>query len=126
MKTGLGWSMALLLAVALAPTNARTAEKQAKAASAKMDHYLVIAPHQPEDCVDVLDDLNMKNRELLKKIEWGCTDGDHTGYLLVDASSKDAAIKKLPEKEQSKAKAIKMAKFTPQQIKAIHEKMDKK
>ncbi len=125
MKTQTSVSFVLLLTAAVLALPTRAAEKTAKPTSSK-GKYLVVTPHQPEECLDVLDDLSTKDKKLLSQIEWGCTDGDHTGYLLVDADSKDAAIKKLPEKERAKAKAIKMAKFTPEQIKAIHEKMDKK
>ena len=82
--------------------------------------YLIIAPHTPEQCLAVLDDINQKDKGLLKKMDWGCTSGDHTGYLTVDAESDAAALKVLPEKERAGAKAIKVVKFSPEEIKQFH------
>jgi hypothetical protein len=90
------------------------------AADKAKGRYLVIAPHTPEQCLAVLDDINQNDKALLKKIDWGCAAGDHTGYLTVDADSPDAALNSLPEKSRAGAHAVKLGKFTPEQIKQFH------
>jgi len=84
------------------------------------DRYLVIAPHTAENCLAVLDDINRQEADLLKKIDWGCAAGDHTGYVAVDAESADAALNTLPGKAREGAKAVKLVKFSPQQIRQFH------
>lgn len=87
-----------------------------------MNTYLVVEPHTPEECLAVLSDISEKDRALLSKFDWGCAAGDHTGYVRLEAESDIAALDMLPEKERVKARAIRLAKFTPEQIKVLHEK----
>ena len=105
-STAVAVSFALLLAAA------------SVAADKAKGRYLVIAPHTPEQCLAVLDDFNEHDRALLKKVEWGCGAGDHTGYLTIDA----AAVQTLPEKSRAGAHAVKLNKFTPEQIRQFHAK----
>jgi hypothetical protein len=84
------------------------------------NRYLVIAPHTPEQCLAALDDIKANDQALLKKIDWGCAAGDHTGYLSVEADSEEAALKSLPEKSRASARAVKVVKFTPEQIQQFH------
>lgn len=67
-----------------------------------------------------------KDKVLLAKMDWGCMSGDHTGYVIVQAADEKAALAKLPEANRATATAEMVTKFTPEQIKKIHEKMDKK
>jgi hypothetical protein len=92
----------------------------AAALAVSTERYLVIAPHTPEQCLATLDDIDQHDQKLLKKIEWGCAAGDHTGYLEVDASSEAEALKSLPEKSRAGAKAVKLVHFTPAEIKQFH------
>jgi hypothetical protein len=84
------------------------------------DRYLVIAPHTAEQCLAVLDDINEHDAALLKKVDWGCAAGDHTGYLAVDADTQDAALRTLPAKAREGARAVKLVKFSPGQIRQFH------
>ncbi len=87
-----------------------------------MNRYLVMEPHTPEECLAVLDDIAEKDRVLLEKFDWGCIEGDHTGYARLDAIDDRAALDLLPAKERVKARVIKLTKFTPEQIRSFHEK----
>jgi hypothetical protein len=89
----------------------------------KGDRYLLIMPHTPEQCVAALDAMEAASPELLAKTDWGCMAGDHTGYLVVHAASQQAALNMVPANERAGAKAIKLNKFTPEQIKSFHKKM---
>ena len=89
------------------------------AASGK-NRFLVIAPHTAESCLAVLDDISQHEADLLKKIDWGCAAGDHTGYVKVDADSEEAALRTLPAKAREGAKAVKLVKFSPAQIRQLH------
>jgi hypothetical protein len=90
---------------------------------AKGDRYLLIMPHTPEQCLKALDDMQAASTELLAKTDWGCMAGDHTGYLVVHATSEQAALAMIPAGERAQAKAIKLNKFTEAQIKSFHQKM---
>jgi hypothetical protein len=88
-----------------------------------MTTYLIISPHTPENCLVTLDAVKAEanGSAELAKWEWGCMSGDHTGYMIVPATSPDDALKHVPEMERAQARAVALNKFTPEQIKAFHE-----
>ena len=88
--------------------------------------YLVTTTHTPEQCLTALDELAAKDQKLLAKTEWGCMDGDHTGWVYVKAASDKEAIAMLPPANRATAKAVMVVVFTPEQLKGIHAKMDQK
>jgi len=90
------------------------------------DHYLLISAHKPEDCLAALERINAKDKQLLAKMDWGCMDGDHTGYLVTPGDSADAVKAMLPESERAAAKVIKVSKFTAKDLKEAHKDAEKK
>ena len=88
------------------------------AKSPPKEKYMVEFKHTPEECLNTLDKIKDKDAKLLNKIEWGCMSGDHTGYLVVNASNEQEALKGIPA--DFNAKAYKIAKFTPKQIEDFH------
>jgi hypothetical protein len=113
--------VALVLAVFMSPGRSMAQKK----GGSMMDsaQYLVISRHTPEQCLQALDDISAEGSDVLAKFEWGCMAGDHTGYALVQAGSEAEALNIVPASIRSEARAIKVVKFTPEQIKAFHEKM---
>jgi len=101
------------------PAPAGKTEKAAKPAS-QMSEYLVISPHTAEECLAALDDVSTLGKDVLAKYDWGCMSGDHTGYFKTQAASEAEALKAVPQSIRAKARAIKLAKFTPEQIAMAH------
>jgi len=52
---------------------------------------------------------------------WGCYDGIHKGYAIIEAESKDHALMSVPPLLKHKAKATLLSKFTPEMVKSFHE-----
>jgi len=98
--------------------------KDASSSKAGVSRYLVIAPHTPEECLKALDDVNAMGASTLKMWDFGCKSGDHTGYLVINASSEEQALSKVPASIRDKAKAIKITKFTSQEIAEAHKQMN--
>ena len=84
---------------------------------------MVISPHTEEECLAALDAAAKQGKDSLNKLEWGCMSGDHTAYAIYEAESADAARRLVPENVRSKARVIKVDKFTPDQIRKFHEKV---
>ncbi len=88
-----------------------------------MARYMVELPHTPEECLKALDEELAKGKDVLDKIEYGCKTGDHTGYALVDATSRNDVITKyVPGFIKDKARIVEVGKFTPDMIKSFHAK----
>ena len=83
-----------------------------------MDRYLVILPHTSEDCRKVLKQI--ESIGAITHFDWGCKDGDHTGYVLLEAESKPQALMVVPTLERHQARVIKLNRFSPEEVRAIH------
>lgn len=82
------------------------------------ERYMVKINHTPEECLNILDKVKTEDVKLFDKMEWGYMSGDHTGYMIVNASNEQEALKGIPE--EFNAKAYKLAKYTPKQIEEFH------
>ena len=89
--------------------------------SPKDQRFLVMAPHTKEECLKTLDETQAFSKELLAKIDWGCMAGDHTAYVVLTAKDEDAVKKMLPA-DWTKARIVKVNKFTPEEIVSFHKK----
>lgn len=115
------WPVAVVALIALSLSVPARAEDK----GGGHNTYLVTTTHTPEQCLAALDEMAAKEPKLLSKMEWGCKSGDHSGYAFVQAKDEKAALAQLPEANRAGAKAVAVTKFTPAQLKAIHEKMGK-
>ena len=57
----------------------------------------------------------------LANADWGCHDGEHTAWLLVEVDSKEQARQILPPAYRSEAKITLLHKFTREEMKNIQE-----
>src|SRR5437867_11924301 len=103
--------MSCLMVVAASVHAADAAKSDAKAAKPAMSRYLVSAPHTEEECLQTLDNVKAMGPNELRKWDFGCMDGDHTGYMIVMAASSEDALKNVPEPVRAKARAVKVHKF---------------
>ena len=83
--------------------------------------YLVLSPHTEAECLQALDDEAKMGG--LSKWQFGCMDGDHTGYLITTATDASAALAMVPASVRGKARAVKLHTFTAAELKAAHEHM---
>ena len=90
------------------------------AAPSGNEKFLIMSPHTKESCLADLDAVLAETPQLLDSIEWGCMSGDHTGYLIVQAESEDAARQMLPTSLRKDAKIIRLNQFTADQIRSFH------
>ncbi|MEK6561126.1 MAG: hypothetical protein AABZ07_05260 [Nitrospirota bacterium] len=85
-----------------------------------MERYVVESPHSKEECLKALDEMLAEGPSILNKFDWGCTVGDHTGYAIIDADNETEAKGLVPSFIRSKARIVKVGKFTPEQIRSFH------
>ena len=85
-----------------------------------MARYLVEVPHTKEDCLDALDSVAAFSTSLLDRIDWGCGDGVHIGWLAIEAQDADTARMMLPTNIREHARAVHLSKFSAEQIKSFH------
>ncbi len=84
-----------------------------------MDRFLVISPHTEKDCRDVLR-LTLA-AGYLTHFDWGCLDGVHTGWAIVEADNAQEAMLSVPTGQRHLASVVEITKFTPEQINKMHQ-----
>ncbi len=84
--------------------------------------YLIISPHDPDDCLRALDEELAMGPKVLDKFVYGCKEGDHTGYAIVDVKNLSDALAIVPGFLQGSACITKVDKFTPAEIRSFHAK----
>ena len=85
-----------------------------------MERYIVESPHTKDECLRALDEVLAEGPAVLNKFDWGCQTGDHTGYAVVDAENETNVRNMIPTFLRTKARVVKVGKFTPEQIKSFH------
>ena len=83
-----------------------------------MDRYLVISPHTSEDCRDAVQQVLFAG--YITHFDWGCKDGDHTGWVIVEAENGKEALMVVPAKQRHTARAVRLTKFTAADIEETH------
>jgi hypothetical protein len=83
-----------------------------------MDRYLIILPHTVEECKKALKQI--ESIGAITHFDWGCKDGDHTGYVCIEAENKSQALMVVPTLERNQAKVIKLTRFSPEEVQAMH------
>jgi len=56
----------------------------------------------------------------LHNFDWGCKAGVHTGWVTIEAEDEKQAVLVAPPFLRNKARAIKIVKFSPEQVKETH------
>ncbi len=87
-----------------------------------MARYMIASRHEPEECLRALDEEFAKGSGILDKFVYGCREGDHTGYAIVEAKKLSDALALVPDFLQESACVTKVDKFTPADIRSLHEK----
>ena len=83
-----------------------------------MPRYLVEIQHsdEHEGCIRALDALMTHGSHLMTNAEFGCGDGVHTGWLIVDVDSIEDAQRIVPPQFRTDARIVKLRTWTKAQI----------
>jgi hypothetical protein len=84
-----------------------------------MDRFLVISPHTAANCRQALREVHAAG--YITHFDWGCMDGDHTGWVILEAESAKEALMVVPAMQRNSAKVVKLVRFSPAEIATMHE-----
>ena len=74
-----------------------------------MDRYLIESPHAPEDCDRIAKEIHAAG--YLHYFEWGCHDGVHTGWAIIETESPEHARQIVPWDVRDLARIVRLEKF---------------
>ncbi len=88
-----------------------------------MEKYLIEVPHEATKsaCVNAVRVFWQTGSHFLAKADWGCHDGEHKAWLLVEVENKDQASQIIPPAFRSNAKIVKLHTFTREEMNSIEE-----
>ncbi len=86
-----------------------------------MARFLIEVPPDPEarSCALAVQVLLQTGSHYLTNVEYGCFDGEHKGWLIVDADSRDEARHILPPVYRPQARIIRLNRFSMEEIDEI-------
>ena len=85
-----------------------------------MARYLIETPHERHDCLALLDVVNAMG--YLINFDWGCEDGVHTGWAIIQAENKEQAHLAVPPLVRAHARVVRLNKFDNEALCRLHER----
>jgi hypothetical protein len=83
-----------------------------------MKRFLIISHHTGEDCVKALKEVLAIG--YLTHFDWGCKDGVHTGWAVLEAEDKAQAMLSVPTFLRGQAQVVQLTKFQAEKVEAMH------
>lgn len=89
-----------------------------------MSRFLVEISHDPEEfaCARVVKVFLASGSHLLTNADWGCKDGVHSAWLIVDVNTKQEALLTVPVPFRAEARIVALTKYEMPEIDAILER----
>ena len=86
-----------------------------------MPRFLIEVPHPatPAECARSADLLMRTGSHFLTHADWGCMDGEHKAWIIVEGENKEEARRILPPAFRSQAKIVSLCKFSMEEIEDI-------
>jgi 2-keto-3-deoxy-L-rhamnonate aldolase RhmA len=83
-----------------------------------MERFLVIAPHTAAECKQALAQVLAVG--FITHFDWGCMDGEHTGWAILEAENAKEAMLAVPPTQRQSASVVRLTRFSPSEIEAMH------
>jgi hypothetical protein len=86
-----------------------------------MARFLIEVPHEaePAACLRAVETFLRTGSHFLTHADWGCMDGDHRSWILVELESKDEALGIIPPALRTQVKIVRLNAFTLDQIEEL-------
>ena len=88
-----------------------------------MKRYLVEVPHESDrvECARAIQVFLQTGSHFLVNADWGCLDGEHKAWIILEGDSKEQVQSVLPLEVRPRAKIVELAKFTMDDVDAVLE-----
>ena len=73
-----------------------------------MERFLIEVPHEPEDCALAIKIFMESGSHFMTHADYGCEDGEHKAWMIVELDDKAAARAVLPPAYRAQAKIVKL------------------
>ena len=84
-----------------------------------MNRYLIETPHTGENCKLLVGQVHAIG--YLHHFDWGCDDGIHCGWAIIEAESEEQARLAVPSLTRDSARVIRLVKYDSEKVQDLHE-----
>jgi len=86
-----------------------------------MPRFLIEVPHEEDRiaCAQAVKIFLSTGSHFLTNADWGCYDGEHKAWILIETDSKEDARSILPSAFRTRAKVTQLSKFTMDEVDGI-------
>jgi hypothetical protein len=79
-----------------------------------MSRFLIEVPHDDnaQACVRAIEAFHRTGSHFLTHADWGCQDGDHRAWVIVEVDSREEACNVIPPTLRPQAKVVKLNAFS--------------
>ncbi len=83
--------------------------------------FLIEVPHDVTtlECARAVETVLKSGSHFLTRADWGCKDGEHKAWIIVEVQNKEEARAIVPPSIRSKAKIVQLNSFSLDEIEAI-------
>jgi hypothetical protein len=87
-----------------------------------MENYLIEVSHEPTEsaCTKAVRIFLETGSHFLRQAKWGCHDGEHKAWLIVEVENKDQARQIVPSLFRADAKIVKLHTYTLSEMEDIN------
>ena len=91
-----------------------------------MARFLIEIQHADdfEGCVKALDAIVNFGSHLVTNAEFGCEDGEHCGWLIVEVDTRAEALQMIPPKLRDGARIVQLKKWSRAEIEAMMKELE--
>jgi hypothetical protein len=88
-----------------------------------MSRFLIELPHEADGvaCAKFVKLMLTSGSHFLTHADWGCQDGDHRGWVIIEAESKEEARSVVPPPFRAQARIVGLNYFTVEEMDAMIE-----
>ncbi len=84
-----------------------------------MQQYIVESPHNEEECRAAIEMVQAAG--YLRHFKWGCPDGEHCGWAIIEADNADEALLSVPSLIRRKARVVQIVDFNSKEVDMMFE-----
>lgn len=86
-----------------------------------MPRFLIEVPHEPtaRACIHAVELFLRTGSHFLTHADWGCLDGEHKAWIVMDVDSRQQAMNVVPADFRAQAKIVQLNGFTMAEIAEI-------
>ena len=92
-----------------------------------MARFLIEVPHDESvaACLRTVDVFLRSGSHFLTHADWGCKDGDHKAWLVVDVENRDEATNIIPPMFRAQAKIVQLNAFTLTEVEGMLQALER-